>query len=75
MKKIKKISTIILICIITLILASFMYSLGYNIEGKLRERVEYIIKEKGQDSKKLRERGYNLVLIDNKKETEKKNYT
>ena len=72
MKKIKKISTIILICIITLILASFMYSLGYNIEGNLRERVEYIIKEKGLDSKKLRERGYNLILIDNKKETEKK---
>ena len=60
MNNIKKIIILIIVFGILLTLAIFGYKLGYR-----KEKQDYIIKEKGQDSKELRNRGYNLILVNN----------
>ena len=60
MNNIKKIIILIIVFGIVLTLAIFGYKLGYR-----KEKQDYIIKEKGQDSKELRNRGYNLILVNN----------
>ena len=60
MNNIKKIIILIIVFGIVLTLAIFTYNLGYR-----KEKQDYIIKERGQDSKELRDRGYNLILVNN----------
>ena len=60
MNNIKKIIILIIVFGIILVLVIFGYKLAYR-----KEKQNYIIKEKGQDSKELRNRGYNLILVNN----------
>lgn len=60
MNNIKKIIILIIVFGIVLTLAIFTYNLGYR-----KEKQDYIIKEKGQNSEELRDRGYNLILVNN----------
>lgn len=60
MNNIKKIIILIIVFGIVLTLAIFTYNLGYR-----KEKQDYIIKEKGQNSEELRNRGYNLILVNN----------
>ena len=60
MNNIKKIIILIIVFGIVLTLAIFTYNLGYR-----KEKQDYINKERGQDSKELRDRGYNLILVNN----------
>lgn len=60
MNNIRKIIILIIVFGIVLTLAIFGYKLGYR-----KEKQDYIIKEKGQDSKELRNKGYNLILVNN----------
>lgn len=52
MNNIKKIIILIIVFGIVLTLAIFGYKLGYR-----KEKQDYIIKEKGQNSEELRDRG------------------
>lgn len=65
MNNIKKIIILIIVFGIILVLVIFGYKLAYRKEIKGKEKTDYIIKEKGQDSKELRNRGYNLILVNN----------
>ena len=60
MNNIKKIIILIIVFGIVLTLAIFTYNLGYR-----KEKQDYIIKEKGQNSEELRDKGYNLILVNN----------
>ena len=60
MNNIKKVIILIIVFGIILTLAIFRYNLGYK-----KEKQDYIIKEKGQNSKELRDKGYNLILVNN----------
>ena len=60
MNNIKKIIILIIVFGIVLTLAIFTYNLGYR-----KEKTDYIIKEKGQNTEELRDRGYNLILVNN----------
>lgn len=60
MNNIKKIIILIIVFGIILVLVIFGYKLAYR-----KEKQNYIIKEKGQDSKELKNRGYNLILVNN----------
>lgn len=50
MNNIKKIIILIIVFGIVLTLAIFTYNLGYR-----KEKTDYIIKERGQDSKRIKE--------------------
>lgn len=60
MNNIKKIIILIMVSGIILVLVIFGYKLGYR-----KEKQDYIIKEKGQNSEELRDKGYNLILVNN----------
>lgn len=60
MNNIKKIIILIMVSGIILVLVIFEYKLGYR-----KEKQDYIIKEKGQNSEELRDKGYNLILVNN----------
>lgn len=63
MNNIKKTIILIMVFVVILVLVIFGYKLGYRKE--IREQKDYIIKEIGQDSKELRNKGYNLILVKN----------
>ena len=63
MNNIKKIIILIMMFVVILVLVIFGYKLAYRKE--IKEKKDYIIKEKGQDSKELRNKGYNLILVNN----------
>ena len=63
MNNIKKTIILIMVFVIILVLVIFGYKLGYRKE--IKEKKDYIIKEIGQDSKELRNKGYNLILVNN----------
>ena len=63
MNNIKKTIILIMVFVVILVLVIFGYKLGYRKE--IKEKKDYIIKEEGQDSKELRNKGYNLILVDN----------
>ena len=63
MNNIKKTIILIMVFVIILVLVIFGYKLGYRKE--IKEKKDYIIKEIGQDSKELRDKGYNLILVNN----------
>ena len=63
MNNIKKIIILIMMFVVILVLVIFGYKLAYRTE--IKEKKDYIIKEKGQDSKELRNKGYNLILVNN----------
>ena len=63
MNNIKKTIILIMVFIVILVLVIFGYKLAYRKE--IKEKKDYIIKEIGQDSKELRNKGYNLILVKN----------
>ena len=63
MNNIKKTIILIMVFAVILVLVIFGYKLGYRKE--IKEKKDYIIKEIGQDSKELRDKGYNLILVNN----------
>ena len=63
MNNIKKTIILIMVFAVILVLVIFGYKLGYRKE--IKEKKDYIIKEKGEDSKELRNKGYNLILVKN----------
>ena len=63
MNNIKKTIILIMVFVVILVLVIFGYKLGYRKE--IKEKKDYIIKEIGQDSKELRNKGYNLILVNN----------
>ena len=63
MNNIKKTIILIMVFVVILVLVIFGYKLGYRKE--IKEKKDYIIKEKGEDSKELRNKGYNLILVKN----------
>ena len=63
MNNIRKVIILIIVFGIILTLAIFGYKLAYRKE--IGEQKDYIIKEIGQDSKELRNKGYNLILVNN----------
>ena len=63
MNNIKKTIILIMVSVVILVLVIFGYKLAYRKE--IKEKKDYIIKEKGQDSKQLRNKGYNLILVNN----------
>jgi hypothetical protein len=63
MNNIKKIIILIMMFVVILVLVIFGYKLAYRKE--IKEKKDYIIKEKGEDSKELRNKGYNLILVKN----------
>ena len=63
MNNIKKAIILIIVFVVILVLVIFGYKLAYRKE--IKEKKDYIIKEKGEDSKELRNKGYNLILVKN----------
>ena len=63
MNNIKKTIILIMVFVVILVLVIFGYKLLYRKEKE--EKQDYIIKEIGQDSKELRNKGYNLILVNN----------
>lgn len=63
MNNIKKTIILIMMFGVILVLVIFGYKLAYRKE--IKEKKDYIIKEIGQDSKELRNKGYNLILVNN----------
>ena len=63
MNNIKKTIILIMVFVVILVLVIFGYKLGYRKE--IKEKKDYIIKEKGEDLKELRNKGYNLILVKN----------
>ena len=63
MNNIKKTIILIMVFVVILVLVIFGYKLAYRKE--IGEQKDYIIKEIGQDSKELRNKGYNLILVNN----------
>lgn len=63
MNNIKKTIILIMVFVVILVLVIFGYKLAYRKE--IKEKKDYIIKEIGQDSKELRNKGYNLILVNN----------
>lgn len=63
MNNIKKTIILIMVFLVILVLVIFGYKLGYRKE--IKEKKDYLIKEEGQDSKELRNKGYNLILVNN----------
>ena len=63
MNNIKKTIILIMVSVVILVLVIFGYKLAYRKE--IKEKKDYIIKEEGQDSKELRNKGYNLILVNN----------
>ena len=63
MNNIKKTIILIMVFVVILVLVIFGYKLTYRKE--IKEKKDYIIKEKGEDSKELRNKGYNLILVNN----------
>ena len=63
MNNIKKTVILIMVFVVILVLVIFGYKLAYRKE--IKEKKDYIIKEIGQDSKELRNKGYNLILVKN----------
>ena len=55
MNNIKKIIILIMVFGIILVLVIFGYKLAYRKEIKGKEKTDYIIKEKGQNSEELRD--------------------
>ena len=63
MNNIKKTIILIMMFGVILVLVIFGYKLAYRKE--IKEKKDCIIKEIGQDSKELRNKGYNLILVNN----------